>query len=193
MIGFVAFAAAAAVSGSDAYSVQSLHDLGACIVDQAPWLARDVLALDYRSPEYAAKLKEIGAKPWRCPGRRGDFRSAGVLFAGSLAEAMINFEVKPRNLPARIAYDPSRQPIVARSPGEEMTLCTAFHAPEQTAALFRTQPATPQESKAEEALGPVMSQCLRKDLKVEMNRPAIRSMLALAAYRIVTTPKKTAQ
>ena len=192
MIALVAFAAA--VSGTnDARSLQSLQDMGTCIVDQTPWAAREVLALDYRSPEYAEKMKTLGAQSGRCMAQPGVMRSGGVLFAGALAEALLKFEVKPRELPARIAFDPARPPITARSLGEEMTLCTAFRAPEQTAALLRTRPATEQETRAEEALAPVMAQCLRKDLKAEMNRPAIRSMLALAAYRIVTTPKQAAK
>jgi hypothetical protein len=192
MIALVVFAAV--VSGTnDPRSLRSLQDMGTCIVDQTPWVAREVLALDYRSPEYAERIKALGARSTRCMGRSSEFRSAGVLFAGSLAEALLKFEVKRKDLPARIAFDPARRPIEARSPGEEMALCTALHAPEQTAALFRTRPGTPEETQAEEALAPTMGQCLQKDLKVEMNRPAIRSMLALAAYRIATTPKKAAQ
>jgi hypothetical protein len=195
MIGFLALAAAAPAVApkTDAYSLQALHRVGACIVDTTPWTAREALALDYRTPKYAEKLKSMSGIAGRCMARRGDFRASGVLFAGALAEALLKTEVKRKDLPARLAFHLARPPIQARSPGEEMTLCTALKAPKATAALFETRPATREESEAENLLAPVMGECLRKDTTVEMNRPAIRAMLALAAYRIVKARGKGAQ
>ena len=155
MIWLLAFAAASAPS--DEFSLRSLQEMGECIVEQTPWNAREVLAMDYRSPEYAEKLKGIGkGVAGRCMRHASKFSSSGVLFAGSLAEALLKDEVKRKDLPQRIAYDPARPLIEARSPGEEMALCTALKAPQETAGLLQTQPATPQESQAIQLLGPVL-------------------------------------
>jgi len=193
VIVYLAFAAVAVSSTSDLSSVQSLHVTGACIVDQMPRTARSVLAMDYRSPEYAEKLKALGTNSGRCLPRRTKFSASGVLFAGSLAEAFLKLDVRRKDLATRIAYDPAREPIVARGAIEEGALCTAFKAPKATADLLQTQPATSGEDEAVRLLSPVIGECLQKDVKIEMNKPAIRSLLALAAYRIVTTPKKVTQ
>ena len=181
---------AAAPAANDAFSLQSLQKMGSCIVEVSPWSARQVLAMDYRTPEYADKLKGIGSGvAGRCMRYSSKFTSSGVLFAGSLAEALLKDQVKRKDLPQRIAYDPTRPAIEARSPGEEMALCAALHAPEATADLLQTEPASAEESQAVSLLAPVLGECLQKDTKVEMNRPAIRAMLALAAWRIATAPK----
>ena len=36
----------------------------------------------------------------------------------------------------------------------------------------------------------VLPRCLKKQTQLKLNTPALRSLLALAAYRIVTTPRK---
>jgi hypothetical protein len=41
-------------------------------------------------------------------------------------------------------------------------------------------------------IGGVLGECLKKDAKMTLNKPALRSLLALAAWRIVNTPKTAA-
>jgi len=188
MIAFLAIAIAAAPMNS-AFSVQSLHRLGECIAHREPKTAREVLAMDFRSNEYKQKLKAIGTASSSCIPTNSNLQSAGLLFAGAVAEGLLKTEVKKDELPNRLAYDPARDLIEARSPTEEMALCTAFKAPEATAALLQTDPATAKEAEAEDSLASTLRDCLKKDAKIELNRPALRSMLALAAYRIITTPK----
>jgi hypothetical protein len=74
-----------------------------------------------------------------------------------------------------------------------MALCTALQAPKETVALLATQPATHEEMEAMTPLGPVLGSCLKKGATVELNKPAIRALLALAAYRIASMPKAPAQ
>ena len=189
MIVFVAFAAAAVSTSSDASSVQSLHVTGACIVDQMPRTARALLAMDFRSPEYAEKMKALGTNSGRCLPRRTKFSASGILFAGSIAEAFLKRDLTSKKLASHIA-DYQILPIVeVRSPLEEMALCTVLRDPQGTAALFQALPATPGESAAITSLAPVLGECMAKGTKAELNKPAIRSLLALAAYRIVTAPK----
>lgn len=193
-IALLFLAAAAAPNGNDEQSLIALRDMGWCIVGETPWSVREVLAMDYRTPEYSRKVKDLGSGVGgRCIHRASVLSSSGVLFAGSLAEAMLKANVKRKELPKRIAYDPTRQPIEARSPGEEMSLCAALQAPDLTAALLQTQPATREETQAVQQIAPVLSRCLKQGTQVEMNKPAIRAMLALAAWRIVAASKETAK
>jgi glucose-6-phosphate dehydrogenase assembly protein OpcA len=126
----------------------------------------------------------------RCMPFNGAIGSREVLFAGSLAEALLKADVRRSQLPQRIAFDPQRAVIAARSPAEEMALCTVFEAPQATARLFETQPATSEEDRAVSHIVDVLPRCLKKQTQLTLNTPALRSLLALAAYRIVTTPRK---
>ena len=185
-------AQAAPLPQPDALSVQAMHKFGSCIVEESPRGAREALTLDYRTEEYQAKLRAVAKGHDRCLVPGWEIRFSPVLGAGALAEALVEFDVKPAELPQRLAFDPAREMITARSPTEAMALCTVMKAPTATAALFATEPATPEETKAMQPLGPVLMDCLAKDVKLELNKPALRSVLALAAWRILATPRKAA-
>jgi hypothetical protein len=184
--------AAAPSLSTDDLAVQALYNFGACGVEQTPQGARELLELDYRSPAYAKKMHAISRGHDRCA-TASRLEYNGMLFAGALAEALLKTDVKPGELATRIAYDPARPSLLARSATEDMALCTALQAPKETVALLATQPATHEEMEAMTPLGPVLGGCLRKGATVELNKPAIRALLALAAYRIATMPKAPAQ
>jgi hypothetical protein len=190
-----AFALAAAANiNSDGLAVQAVHNLGSCIVNQLPsGAAEQLLAMDYRSAEYEKKLRGMIKGHGRClnPGDR--ISLSGVLGAGAIAEAVLNEHVKTDEMPQRLAYDPARPAIPARSPTETMALCTVLTAPQATARLLATTPATPEESAALSTISPVLVDCLKKDVKLTVNKPALRALLALAAWRIASTPKLAAQ
>jgi hypothetical protein len=192
MIALLAFAAAVASNTPESVAIQAIHNFGGCIVARTPQGARDVLAIDYTSPEYQKRLRVYLKGHERCIPFDGSIGSKQILFAGSLAEALLKTDVKPATLPNRLAFDPQRELIEARSPSEAMALCAVLYAPQATAKIFETEPATPEESAAMKPLGGVLTECLRKDVQLTLNKPALRSLLALAAWRIVTTPRKPA-
>ncbi|MFL6800149.1 MAG: hypothetical protein ACJ8EQ_00045, partial [Sphingomicrobium sp.] len=185
----VIFAAAAAGSADD-LAVQAVHNFGACIVREAPTgAAEQVLRLDYRSEEYRKKLRAMAKGHDRCIVPGWQIGSSQVLVAGAIAEALLKSEVRADEMPRRIAFDPARATIKARSPTETMALCATLQAPQATARLLQTEPASKEESVAIGTIAPVLTECLRKDIKLAVNKPALRALLALAAWRIVTTPK----
>ena len=195
-VAYLLVLAAAAASSPppqpDALAAQAMHNFGACVVDQTPQGARELLAMDYRSKPYQKKLQAMAQGHGRCaPNSR--LRFNGVLFAGALAEELLKTDVKAADLPKRLAFDAARETIPARSPTETMALCTVLKAPDASITLFGTEPATHEEGQALRALVPVMTECLTKDMKVEANGPALRSILALAAWRIAMTPVRAAQ
>jgi len=177
--------AAASLTQPNALATQAMHNFGACVVREGTAGPRELLAMDFGTKEYQRKLRSLAKGHGRCaPGSTIGFE--GILFSGALAEALIEREVPSDSLAPRLAYDPARAPLAARSAAEEMALCTVLQAPKATAALFETQPATAAETEAMRPIGPVLTECLKKDMKVELNKPGLRSLLALAAYRIVS-------
>jgi hypothetical protein len=194
MTSLAMIAAPVATEGSDSLAIQAVHNFGACIVRESPTGAVEkVLDMDFRTEAYQKRLRAIAKGHDRCILNRWQLSSNRVLIAGAMAEALLKSEVKIEEMPRRLAYDPARQVIQARSPTETMALCTVLNAPQPTTRLLATEPATKEEAKAIEAVSPVLGQCLKKDLKVALNPPAVRSLLALAAWRIASTPKAATQ
>ena len=195
MIGaIVLLGTAAAANVSDDLAVRAVHDFGACIVREAPrGAAEQVLEMDFRSPDYQRKLRAMAKGHERCIVGGWQLGSSRVLVAGAMAEALLKSEVKSADLPQRLAYDPARAVIQARSPVETMALCTALQAPQATARLLESEPATKDETAAMSAVAPVLGECLKKDTKLTLNQPALRAVLALAAWRIASTPSVAAQ
>jgi len=192
MIAILAFAAAATGNMPENVAIQAVHNFGSCMVSRTPHGARKLLAMDYRAPDYQVRLRAYLKGHERCIPFNAAIGSREVLFAGSLAEALLKADVKRSQLPQRIAFDPRRAVIAARSPAEEMALCTVFEAPQATARLFETQPATSEEDRAVSPIVDVLPRCLKKQTQLKLNTPALRSLLALAAHRIVTSPRKAA-
>jgi len=175
---------------TDRFALQAMQNFGRCVVEQTPRGAREVLAQDYRTSDYSAALKALAKGHARCL-PNGRLKFGGVLFAGSLAEALLRSDVGASRLPQQLAFDPVREPIAARSDGETMALCTVLKAPDATARLLTTAAASDPETGAMEAIAPVLGECLAKGAKVEMTKPAMRALLALAAWRIVTTARQS--
>jgi hypothetical protein len=68
-----------------------------------------------------------------------------------------------------------------------------LQAPKETAKIFDTDPATSDEVEAMTPIGGVLGECLKKDMKLTVDKPGLRALLALAAWRIVNTPEAPAQ
>jgi hypothetical protein len=168
---------------SDALSLEALRNYGQCIVRTDARGPIAVLAMDYRTPEYRAKLRAIGVGFGRCVTPASELRSNSMLFAASLAEAMLNEQTR-HPLAASLVYDSARPPVVARSPSETMALCVVRARPAGVAALIETPPGSRDEQAAMAPVGNVLPGCLAKGYALTLNRPALRGLLALAAYRV---------
>ena len=199
LLAFAAAAAAQAPAGApaandlnpDPRAVEVMQKYGTCVAWSAPGRAREALRMDFGDPASREALVRLTNSEKYCLDR-GSLRFSPVLFAGAMAEALIEKEIKRSELPRRLAPDPLRETIAARSSAEAMALCTVLKAPDATAKLLATKPMTSEETQAMQPLGDVLMECLRKGMQLQMNKPALRSLLALAAWRIVTTPRKAA-
>jgi hypothetical protein len=174
---------------TDRFALQAMQNFGRCVVEQTPRGAREVLAMDFRTTDYDAAFKRLAKGHSRCI-PNGRLKFGGVLFAGSLAEALLRSEVDAAKLPRQLAFDPARETIAARGDGEAMALCTVLKAPDATAQLLTTEAASDDEMQAMKTIAPTLGECLASGKKFEMTKPAMRALLALAAWRIVTTPRQ---
>jgi hypothetical protein len=179
--------AAAASAAPDA--VQAVHNFSACLVRKAPADAYGLLAIDVPGPVYMAKLQSA-VKSHRCLKKGASLRADGLLLAGTLAEALLETKFQPSIPPEQLGPDPQRALPAAQNERDAFGQCTVLRAPKAITSLFATAPATDRETRAFEALKPTMSSCLKRNQKLNDNHPALRSILALAAWRIVSAPRR---
>ena len=154
-----------------------------CVADRQASRARAILAQDYRSRDYRSQLRRLAESNWGCA-PLGALRFSGVLFAGGLAENLLNTNLRQGDLAAHVALDPARAPLAARDENELMSLCTVRAAPNEVAALLRSEAASPQEAAALTAHIPHVTSCLAAGQRLALNRPFLRAVLVLAAYRL---------
>ena len=186
-----AAAQAAAPTEQARKSMDSLHDFGACMVRAAPGEVNAMLVMDQQSPEYGAKLvAAMNGPAKRCQKKAKGFSVGSALFAGIMAESALRARFQPSVPTDMLGPDPRRQAIRARNDLETVGLCTVLSAPAASSRLIATAPTSVAEVKAIEALRPNVTGCLRKDAKMSVTPPVLRSVIALAAWRIVYAPRK---
>ena len=167
---------------SEPLAVQAIHNYGICVAERSPRSAVELLGLDFRTDEYGDRLRRFAEGHGYCvPGGRLAF--SRVLFAGALAERLLETRHSERQLPAVLASTPN-PPLQARDQVEMMALCTVRQAPTEVANLLEQPVTSDEEAKAVKALAPTLEACLAKDQTLQLNRPGLRSILALAAWRI---------
>jgi hypothetical protein len=176
---------------ADELSLEAMHNFGACVVRMTPAGAEEVLAMDFRTDEYREKLSRLAKGHDRCTRPRTELRFNGVLFAGAMAEALLE-EPGRRVLTRLSAAEDLAAPVAARSPLEAMALCGVITRPAAVGRLLESDVASDKEAEAIEALSPTLSACLTGADKAELNVPAVRSIVALAAWRIVTAGETNA-
>lgn len=168
--------------GADPFGYQAVHNFGRCAVERNPAGARSLLAMDFTTDAYGQALQRFVRGHSYCGGR-GLLKAGSLLFAGALAEELLEQQVRA-DLPTRLALKPA-QPLVARSPLEMTAICTVHRAPAETAALLRTKVESPEEQRALAALKPALGECLTGATTLRANAPAVRSLVALAGWRLV--------
>jgi hypothetical protein len=158
-----------------------LHAVARCMVGHWPRDARNLLLLDLRGNDYHGAVRRfIDRHPGCTP--RGTLRFGGLLFAGAVAEVLLRTF---RDLPERVAYQPSRPAIRVTNEPDLMSVCAVRNEAGEVAALLASMPASTAEERAVQALQPRLAACLRAGLTAHFNRPGLRALLALSAYRLV--------
>jgi hypothetical protein len=176
---------------NDPLSVQAMRNFAICVVGRSPRGAVHLLAMESRGADYDREVLRVADGSNDCvPGGRLHF--SPMLFAGGLAEALLLPRLRHEQLAPLVAYDPAQPPIVARDSTEGMALCAVRQSPAETQALLTAEPGTAAERDAAAAVAPALGVCLGQGEAMRLNRPAIRAVLALATYRLVTETARQA-
>jgi hypothetical protein len=164
----------------------TLLEFSRCVASRQRSQAGALILSDFTTSAYRDSLRRLTSPQHGClPNGRGRLRFGGVLFAGDLAETLLP-DVSPRgSLAAHVALNPGAAPLQAHSQGEVMSVCVVRAAPADTEALLATEQGSPQELAALQAIAPRIGPCLASGAAMRLNRPGVRAMLALAAYRLV--------
>lgn len=181
-----AASAAASRAAPDALAVQAMHNFGACIVDRTRPGAERVLAMDFRTPAYGKAMRAL-AKGHDACAWNSRLAFSPLLLNGAMAERIIANDHATARLPTALAARPEADPATpqARDLMERVALCTVRRAPESVAALLASAPTEKEEEQAFQALGQPLIGCVPAGKPVKLNRPGLRAILSLAAYRLL--------
>ena len=166
---------------SDARARIAIQSYGSCAASRSGSAATDVLRRDFTTRQYQQALQVLSRNNQDCFRRRGRMRSSNLLFAGAMAEHLI--EQSPEPLNARLARAASRPAAQAFSASDRMAGCIVRSVPDDVARLFATEVASESEMAAAQALAPAAAQCNAGGQPIQISPAGLRAMLATAAFR----------
>jgi hypothetical protein len=140
--------------------------------------------MDFRSPEYGKMMKAYARGHGYCAWN-SKIRFSSVIFAGNLAEVILVKDNVTANLPRALATRPAAAAVIPRSGFENTALCVVRKEPAKAGTLMETAVASQAEDQALRALGDTLIGCVPSGVSLRLNRPGLRALLAIAAYRLV--------
>ena len=162
----------------------AMQRFGACVAQRSERLAADTLGSDFTTQTYRSRLQRLVRSNEDCfreGGRR--MLSSNLLFAGAIAEALVERDSQPLNVRlARAAMQPAPR---AYSPGDQIAICVVRSLPDEVGRLMATGVGEPEEAAAVAALAPALAACAPPNRRVESNDAGLRAILAIAAYRSI--------
>ena len=163
---------------------QAIRNFGICVVEHTELGARRVMAMEYGTRGFSRALARIAKGHDYCaPGAEMKFDV--MLMGGSLGEALIRKDVGRDGLIRAVAAVQARpDPIKAVDAVEGVGLCMVMANPAAVYDLFETEPATPGAEQAFRALGGDIVNCVPQGQQMRLSRLGLRSILAIASYRI---------
>lgn len=178
-----AFAANKPLANNDPIALEALRNFATCAVDRSPEGAEELLTLAVDSSEYHAKLRRYAKGHDYCaPGARLQF--SGLPFAGDLAEALIALRFDQAALDnAPSAAEPADQTMM-----ESVGICIVRQRPAAIKLMLGSKPGSDAELAALKQTADLLQGCIPKGQTMQLNRPAVRAMYALGAYRQMAGP-----
>ncbi|MGZ8313040.1 MAG: hypothetical protein ACXWUR_13360 [Allosphingosinicella sp.] len=162
----------------DAEAVQTMHRVAACVVRERTGEVRAVLAMDFRTDAYRRRLLGLADSAEGC--FRRWMAIEGLNFAGSLAEQLFlrdHATADPAGLVSTGLPD-------SRSRSEALSYCVVGRSPVEARTVLGTEVTSEAEATALDALRPAIAACLEGEEEAHLNRPGLRSLVALAFYRL---------
>ena len=161
----------------------AIHGFGACVAERSSDLAAETLRRDFTTRGYRASLQRLTRANEDCFRKHGRLRSAGLLFAGALAEQLMQRNTEPLNVRlARAALQPATR---AYAVSDQVAICVVRSMPDEAGKLFATEVGGTEEAAALQALAPAVSTCSAPRRRLEANAGGLRAILATAAFRSI--------
>lgn len=165
-------------------AVQAMHNFARCAANRSEPGAIKLLDMNASSAEHQRAVMRFAKGHDDCaPNSKIKFST--LLFEGGLAEQLIEEKAPGRALTAAIAYDAGKPQITAHNVVDVIGMCVVRKAPEETSALFATEPTSKDEDRALRAIGPALVSCVSTGQTMKTNREGLRAVLALSAYRLM--------
>ena len=167
----------------------ALEKWAGCIARRSNGEATRILKMDYTQPVYTRAQKDLAKDSGTCIRDYTSLRGDGLLFAGEMAEALLESDATP--VGTALVRAASAPATTAFSFTDRVAICVVRSVPSDVAALFATARDSAEETAAINALATAMGMCAtaakaRKPLSVS---PAgLRAMLATAAFRSINAP-----
>lgn len=174
----------AVASKSDVRGVQALQSVGHCLADERMGWSQEFVTLNYRSDRYRTLGKRLMEYAPNCNEFRRGLRMSGLVFAGAIAEGLLIKEEVLADLGTHTAFDPEMPPVEALTAEDVFAYCVVRKAPDQVSTLLQTQMTSDEELEVLKAMVGVLPTCVPEGQKPEFTREALRSLFALAAYRL---------
>ncbi len=176
---------------SDSRARIAIQGFGSCVADRSAGPATELLQRDFTSRQYQTGLRVLARNNEDCFRRRGRMRSHNLLFAGAIAENLIERGAEPLNV--RLVRAASRPATRAFSPTDRIAVCTVRSVPDDVARLFATEIASEAETAAAQALTGAVARCNAEPQPLQISPAGLRAMLATAAFRTLNAPVSDAR
>jgi hypothetical protein len=168
-----------AVAWAAAPNVAGMHAFGHCAAQRSPKDVTYLLDQDVRSGGYNKALKALATKQASCAGSNAV--APGGLFAGVLAEELVEYGRSPKQVAGIIGKAP-KKPVSGKDATENASLCAVRANPGGVAQLLASGYGSKEETAAFRALTPALNGCL-KGKKLGAGGSELRAIIALAAFR----------
>jgi hypothetical protein len=161
----------------------ALHRFSRCVVGNSRELAARTLRDDFTSQRYRTSLRQLSRNNEGCFRQSGRMRAGGLMFAGALAEALL--EGSSTRLNVRLARAVAAPATRHFSQSDRVAICTVRSVPDQIGSLLATEPGGAAEEAAVAELHPVMRMCAQGGAEIRSPAAGVRAMLATAAFRSI--------
>ena len=161
----------------------AMQRFGGCVAQRSQPLAAETIGSDFTTQTYRSRLQRLVRANEDCfreGGRR--MLSSNLLFAGAIAEALVESDAQPLNVRlARAAMQPAPR---AYSTSDQVAICVVRSLPDETGRLMASEVGSTEEEAAVRALAPAVQACATSR-RLETNAAGLRAILATAAYRSI--------
>lgn len=174
---------------TDAQARVAIQGFGACVARRSARTAGEILSRDFTTRDYQQGLRVLSRNNEDCFRRRGRMRSHNLLFAGAIAEQLVEQGTEPLNVRlARAASRPEPRPF---SSIDGVALCVVRSTPDDVGRMFSTEVASEAERTELQALRRVVTLCNRTGRPLAFSDAGLRAILATAAFRVVQSSTET--